>query len=64
MKIDFSWKENRKSLIGALTVLSILILVRLFKLGIIDGTILGAIVGVSVYFILDRILPKSKDLKK
>jgi hypothetical protein len=59
MKINFSWKENRKSLIGLIIGLSILAAVRIFDLSIIDGGIVGAILGVGIYYLLDKVLPAS-----
>ena len=50
MKINISWKENRKSLITIITGLSFLFVIRVLG----GGLIVGAIVGVVFYSVLNK----------
>lgn len=63
-KLNKSWETNRASLISVIVVLAILISVRILNVGILDGAVIGAIIGVSLYYILNKVLPKSKNHKK
>lgn len=54
MKIDLSWESNKQSLIVVVSGLVILAAVNVFNLGIVEGALVGGLVGGGMVFLFNR----------
>lgn len=58
MGLDLSWKNNRQSLVNAISFIAFMIVLNITGGGIIVGAIAGAVVWGGLGWVLNKVLPK------